>query len=407
MEQAATPVFAAKINFQPASAAVPGGYLVDSGAVFGSRGNGYSYGWNADNSAQTRDRNAGTSPDQRYDTLTHLQLNGTHSWELAVPNGSYTVRMVAGDPSWIDNVDKIAAEGVLVVSGTPTGSNPWVEGTATVTVNDGRLSVAPASGASNAKLNFIEVTSLATDGTGGSSSGGTGGTGSVGSGSAAGTGSVGSGSSGSGGSGSAGAVTYSTNFDLNESPISESGRWRHAGLDWTFVETSGGFARGTQAIGVTRSGAGRYNDSYAYLTGFPANQQASAVAHLGQIDASCTHEFELLVRWSDADHSARGYECNVAWDGSYVQVVRWNGPVGDFTYIGNTGNVPGGIKEGDTISASVVGNTITIAVNGVTRATAQDSAFTSGGPGMGFWRGTSGCGTPGDVAFTSFNAKSL
>src|SRR5688500_9623666 len=65
--------FSANVNFQPAGAAVPAGYVADVGLPFGSRGNGLSYGWNADNSAHTRDRNAGNSPDQRYDTLTHLQ----------------------------------------------------------------------------------------------------------------------------------------------------------------------------------------------------------------------------------------------------------------------------------------------------------------------------------------------
>src|SRR5262249_10127994 len=63
--------FNAKINFQPASAAVPVGYLADTGAVFGNRGNGYTYGWNADCSAYTRERNAANSPDKRYDTLVH------------------------------------------------------------------------------------------------------------------------------------------------------------------------------------------------------------------------------------------------------------------------------------------------------------------------------------------------
>ena len=88
--------FSAKINFQPASAAVPAGYLADSGAVYGDRGNGYTYGWDADCSAHTRDRDASNSPDQRYDTLVHMQLYGTFTWEIAVPNGTYTVRVVAG-----------------------------------------------------------------------------------------------------------------------------------------------------------------------------------------------------------------------------------------------------------------------------------------------------------------------
>ena len=53
-----------KINFQPASAALPVGYQLDSGAPFASRGNGFSYGWNKDTSSLTRDRNAPNAPSE-------------------------------------------------------------------------------------------------------------------------------------------------------------------------------------------------------------------------------------------------------------------------------------------------------------------------------------------------------
>ncbi|MCA1575609.1 MAG: DUF4493 domain-containing protein, partial [Acidobacteria bacterium] len=161
---AAAQGFSAKINFQPASAAVPAGYLADSGAVYGDRGNGYTYGWDADCSAHTRDRDASNSPDQRYDTLVHMQLYGTFTWEIAVPNGTYTVRVVAGDPQNFDSVYKIAAEGVLTVDGTPTSTTPWVEGTQTVTVSDGKLTINNALGASNNKLCFVDISSTTTGG---------------------------------------------------------------------------------------------------------------------------------------------------------------------------------------------------------------------------------------------------
>ena len=110
----APPPFTAKVNFQPASAPTVAGYVVDSGAVYGSRGNGYTYGWNADNSAAAFDRNSTVSPDQRYDTLLMMQRfsNPNAFWEIAVPNGSYSVRVVAGDPTSHNSVYSIAAEGV-------------------------------------------------------------------------------------------------------------------------------------------------------------------------------------------------------------------------------------------------------------------------------------------------------
>ena len=79
-------------------------------------------------------------------------------WEIALPNGSYTVRLVSGDPSYYDSVYRVAADGVLVVSGTPTSASRWVEGLATVTVSDGRLTLTNASGSSNNKICFVEIT---------------------------------------------------------------------------------------------------------------------------------------------------------------------------------------------------------------------------------------------------------
>lgn len=147
------------INFQPSTAPRPAGYLADTGLPFADRGNGYSYGWNRDTSAATRDRNDASSPDQQHDTLIHLQRpeNPDAIWEIAVPNGVYDVRLVAGDPGFVDSVYAISAEGVLVVSGTPTPAVRWIDHLAAVTVSDGRLTVRSAGGSNN-KLCFAEIT---------------------------------------------------------------------------------------------------------------------------------------------------------------------------------------------------------------------------------------------------------
>ena len=144
---------------------------------------------------------------------------------------------------------------------------------------------------------------------------------------------------------------YSTTVDLTEAPIAESGVWSNVGLDWTLVDTANGNAFGSQ------TGNGGFDDSYAHLSGFPANQMASAVIHLvpAMIDAACTHEVEIHMRWSDSAHSAQGYECNLAWDGAYSQIVRWNGALGDFTYL-DAGTVPA--VHGGTINASAIGDVI-------------------------------------------------
>jgi hypothetical protein len=203
-----------------------------------------------------------------------------------------------------------------------------------------------------------------------------------------------------------GHVSYSTNFDADESPLSEDGAWHHEGTAWTSVDTAGGTAFGTQPLGAERGPDGDYNDSYAYLTGFPPNQEAAAVIHLGKVDPSCTHEVELLLRWSDASGSARGYECNLAYDGSYMHVIRWNGALGDFDFLTTT-SVPGGLRDGDSFRATAIGSSITLYVNDIERVSVADATFATGDPGIGFWRGLGGCGTFGDFGFTSFSASSI
>jgi|GEM_PF-1471312 len=149
-----------KINFQPSGSTVPTGYLADSGLAYTDRGNGFTYGWDAINDGGLRDRDNPVSLDQRYDTLAAMQYSGNRTWEIAVPNGSYTVRVVAGDPDYYDSqhIYKINVEGVLTVNGVPSSSQRWIEGTQTVTVSDGKLTVSNATGSAYNAICFIDIT---------------------------------------------------------------------------------------------------------------------------------------------------------------------------------------------------------------------------------------------------------
>ncbi|MEA2711981.1 MAG: hypothetical protein QOF78_4582, partial [Phycisphaerales bacterium] len=151
---------AIKINFQPAGRPVPAGYLADFGAVFGSRGNGFSYGWNLSAGSFTRDR--GINPDQKFDTFVHTQLFGSRTWEIGVPVGTYSVKIVAGDPQFFDSVYKINVEGQLAVNGTPTSGSRFITGAKNVTVIDGKLTITNASGSANNKIAFVEITPITT-----------------------------------------------------------------------------------------------------------------------------------------------------------------------------------------------------------------------------------------------------
>ncbi|MGH7177176.1 MAG: hypothetical protein ACREJC_07345, partial [Tepidisphaeraceae bacterium] len=130
------------------------------GQVFGSRGNGLSYGWDADNTANTRVRNNVRSPDFRYDSLAKMQDGGNdRTWEIAIPNGLYQVRLVAGDPDFTDSIYKMNLEGVAGVTGTPRDDIRWFRRWMNVQVNDGRLTLSNSPNGSNNKIAFLDIKS--------------------------------------------------------------------------------------------------------------------------------------------------------------------------------------------------------------------------------------------------------
>src|SRR5688572_19275968 len=101
--------FAVNVNFQTSTSPTPLGYAADLGSTYGYRAaSGHTYGWSVAAGAGARDRNDARSPDQRYDTLNHFRAG--YAWNLAVPNGTYSVKLVAGDPSNIDSVYKFNVE---------------------------------------------------------------------------------------------------------------------------------------------------------------------------------------------------------------------------------------------------------------------------------------------------------
>ncbi|MEM1127268.1 MAG: T9SS type A sorting domain-containing protein [Bacteroidota bacterium] len=157
-DETAPPAEPILVNFQKRRSDTPSGYLADWGLTFGDRGNGYEYGWDERNT-RGRERDHARAPDQRYDTLILLQRQEQdHVWEIAVPNGTYEVNFVAGDPRTRNQINTFDVEGVRVVD--PDGKDHFDEHTLEVMVADGRLTVQPGEGAHRAKLAFIEITPL-------------------------------------------------------------------------------------------------------------------------------------------------------------------------------------------------------------------------------------------------------
>jgi uncharacterized delta-60 repeat protein len=148
------------VNFQKLVPAFAQGHATDVGAVFGDRGAGLSFGWDADNTANARVRVNSASPDFRYDTLNHMQKDGANRrWEIAVPNGMYDVRVVAGDPSNTDAMYRMDLEGKLALAGNPTGETRWFRSTVRVRVSDGRLTLSNGAGAVNNRICFLDIKS--------------------------------------------------------------------------------------------------------------------------------------------------------------------------------------------------------------------------------------------------------
>jgi hypothetical protein len=205
------------------------------------------------------------------------------------------------------------------------------------------------------------------------------------------------------------AQTYSTTFKGSENPLSEGGKWSNNGQDWTRISKKDGLAHGTQT--GTSSGDKRYDDSFAHLAGFPPDQEAWGVVHIVKPNAACHQEIEILLRFSSSPHRATGYECNarcLTGGSSYMEIVRWDGPLGKFTYLARQGGADYGLKDGDTLKASIVGNRITAYVNGVEKIRATDDTYKSGNPGIGEFLqcdGGQGLRSNADFGFSSFTAR--
>ena len=173
---AKTPAWGINVNFASLDFGdgVPGypiaGYLDDYGDVYDDRGNGYTYGWLEDNWINARFRDAGNSPDARYDTLTHLQRTsegqggGDMVWEVAVPNGPYQVHIVAGDPTATDNMLQFNVETRITQAKQPSvAAGNWVEFLQECTVADGRLTIRSGPQASNNKICFVDILTAAVE----------------------------------------------------------------------------------------------------------------------------------------------------------------------------------------------------------------------------------------------------
>lgn len=176
-------------------------------------------------------------------------------------------------------------------------------------------------------------------------------------------------------------LAYTTSFSLTENPMIEDGGWRlgsREGSNWQDVRTSSG-----DAFGVAVSGG--YDDCLGCRAGNPADHYAEGViSKAGAYSPGVSHEVELLVRFAITTGVARGYE--VTWDiaSTALQVIKWNGTLGDFTPLSTSGAGPGRVAaDGDVLRVEMVGANGTIKLNGTSIYTFTDSTWATGDPGIG------------------------
>ena len=168
------------VNFGAQTTKAYPGYTLDYGVAFSTAAGS---GWEnpIDSSPLSlvgngRERNLAASPDKRYDTMIQMQQSSATSggtttpgqWEHLLANGDYLVTVAVGDASATNSVDRITIEPgtvnavVLINNFQPVTGTFFRTATARVTVSDGKLTF-NASGGSNTKVDFIDVSPAGAD----------------------------------------------------------------------------------------------------------------------------------------------------------------------------------------------------------------------------------------------------
>src|SRR5262249_32280394 len=87
----------------------------------------------------------------------------------------------------------------------------------------------------------------------------------------------------------------------------------------------------------------------------PGPQVQATVKVPGVYGRACCKEVELRIRTTITRNSITGYElnCSVVSAGPYLTLVRWNGPLNNFTYIVRNATP---CVNGDVLKLTAVGN---------------------------------------------------
>lgn len=207
----------------------------------------------------------------------------------------------------------------------------------------------------------------------------------------------------------------STNFSVAENPISESGQFvtsTSLGVDWSGLKLGGSGSLPVAPVDIAAPGMAEsadyanpnYGDALAVVIGDWGPDQSVSIT-VGDIAPTIAgyEEFEIHLRTDPT--TGTGYEVAWAYNHDYILIATWNGGgvvgAGAYTTLFEDHGPQYAIAPGDTLTASIQGDVITVSTNGVQVAQIADNTFSSGNPGFGFNEG----GTD-QYGISSFSASS-
>ncbi len=137
-----------RVSFQPDGAPLSIDTIADNGAPFGARGD-HTFGWSIDATANTSASGVHANPS--YDSSI---APGVSTWSMAVPNGSYEVRVVTGDPVHVSTAS-LSIEGTRLWNAVSLSAGQYRARTVSVHVIDGQLTL--DVGHNEARVALIEI----------------------------------------------------------------------------------------------------------------------------------------------------------------------------------------------------------------------------------------------------------
>ncbi len=146
------PTLPIKVNFQPPGSQIPTGFKKDDGRLFDT---GRGYGWSQIVSGT--DRNS--SIDQTIDTFESISNLTPGTWNYNLPNGTYYLTMVLGDPQREQGPHWLTAEGLQLAKRVVTKRGEYLAIVDyPVVIKDGTLSIKLGGGSEGQTiLNYLII----------------------------------------------------------------------------------------------------------------------------------------------------------------------------------------------------------------------------------------------------------